>query len=103
MLLVLILVLASSVLARGEESAAGRWEGSVQIPGNDLRLIVDFEQRDRGVWIGSIIIPRFNVKGAALTISLLKDRTQPLQSRAHWVRSVLNPQNSEGTFPAATR
>jgi hypothetical protein len=65
--LVLILVLASSMFARGEESAAGRWEGSVQVPGNNLRLIVDFEQRDRGVWIGSIIIPRFNVKGAALT------------------------------------
>jgi hypothetical protein len=67
MRLILILVLASSVLARGEESAAGRWEGFVQIPGNDLRLIVDFEQRDGGVWIGSIIIPGLNLKGAALT------------------------------------
>jgi hypothetical protein len=66
MRLILILVLASSVLARGEESAAGRWEGSVQIPGNDLRLFVDFEQRDGGVWIGSIIIPGLNLKGAAL-------------------------------------
>jgi hypothetical protein len=89
MRLVLILVLASSVLARGEESAAGRWEGSVQIPGNDLWLIVDFAQ-DRGVWIGSIIIPRVNVKGAALTDIAFKG-----SDATFTVKSALGAQRAE--------
>jgi hypothetical protein len=66
MRLISILLVASALLVRGEETAAGRWEGSVQIPGNDLRVIVDLAQRDGGAWIGSITIPGFNVKGAAL-------------------------------------
>ena len=57
---------ASALLCRGAESAAGRWEGSAQIPGQELRLIVDLAQDDGKNWLGSIIVPGFGVKGAPL-------------------------------------
>ncbi len=46
--------------------AAGRWEGSIAIPGNPLRLIVDLERDAHGQWQGSAILPDRGVKGAPL-------------------------------------
>jgi hypothetical protein len=60
------LFFASALLCPGAESAAGRWEGSAQIPGEELRLIVDLAQDDGKNWLGSIIVPGFGVKGAPL-------------------------------------
>ena len=45
---------------------AGRWEGSIAIPGNPLRLIIDLEPDARGQWQGSAILPDRGVKGAPL-------------------------------------
>lgn len=45
---------------------SGRWEGAAQVPGREVRLIIDLAQDDRGRWIGSAILPGFGVKGAAL-------------------------------------
>jgi hypothetical protein len=67
MRLVLIFVFISTLLCRAQESASGRWEGSVKIPERELRLIVDLAQNSDGAWIGSIIILGMDVKGAALT------------------------------------
>jgi hypothetical protein len=58
--------LASAAACHAGESAAGRWEGSAQIPGGDLRLIVDLAQDQAQQWIGSIIVPGLGVKGAPL-------------------------------------
>jgi hypothetical protein len=33
--------------------AAGRWEGSVQIPGSGLRVVIDLAQNSEGGWTGS--------------------------------------------------
>ncbi|MGZ5019868.1 MAG: hypothetical protein ACXWAV_05535 [Chthoniobacterales bacterium] len=60
-----ILFLSSALLCRADEIAAGRWEGSAQIPGREMKLIVDLA-RDGGAWSGSIIIPGFGLKGAPL-------------------------------------
>jgi len=60
-------LLASVTVCRPEESASGRWEGALQIPGRELTLIVDLAQDGQGSWIGSIIIPGLDVKGALLT------------------------------------
>jgi len=57
---------ASVALGQAAESAAGRWEGSAQIPGGALQLIVDLAEESGQGWIGSIIIPSFGVKGAPL-------------------------------------
>jgi hypothetical protein len=58
--------IASAALCQAAESASGRWEGVVQIPGHELKLIVDLSQEDGKEWTGSIIVPGFGVKGAQL-------------------------------------
>ena len=57
---------ASAALCQAAESAAGRWEGSAQIPGGELKLIVDLSQESGKGWIRSIIVPGFAEKGAPL-------------------------------------
>lgn len=61
-----IILLASAALCQAAENAAGRWEGVAQIPGHELRLIVDLSDEGGKGWIGSIIVPGFGVKGAPL-------------------------------------
>jgi hypothetical protein len=60
------ILFASAALGHAAESAAGRWEGSVQIPGQELRLVLDLSDENGKGWIGSIIVPGFGVKGAPL-------------------------------------
>ena len=64
---------ASATLCQAAESAAGRWEGSAQIPGGALQLIVDLSEQSGKGWIGSIIVPGFGVKGAPLADIAIKD------------------------------
>jgi hypothetical protein len=58
--------LAGAALCPAAETAVGRWEGVAQIPGHELRLIVDLSDEGGKGWIGSIIVPGFGVKGAQL-------------------------------------
>jgi hypothetical protein len=64
---------ASTVLCQAAESGAGRWEGSAQIPGGALQLIVDLSEESGKGWIGSIIVPGFGVKGAPLADIAVKN------------------------------
>jgi len=64
--LIAAILFASAVLCQAAESAAGRWEGSAQVPGGELKLILDLAEESGQGWIGSIIIPGFGVKGAPL-------------------------------------
>jgi hypothetical protein len=64
--LVAIVVLATAVASRAEEAISSRWEGTTHIPGDELTVIVDLAQ-ENGAWIGSMIIPGLDVKGAPLT------------------------------------
>jgi hypothetical protein len=57
---------ASAALCQAAETGAGRWEGIAQIPGHELRLIVDLSDEGGKGWAGSIIIPGFGIKGAEL-------------------------------------
>ncbi len=72
---VVLLFAASIGTVRSENAVSGRWEGSVQIPGRELNVIVDLAQNggDAGAWIGSITIPGLGVKGAGLTEIAIKD------------------------------
>jgi hypothetical protein len=58
--------LASAACCQAAESAAGRWEGVVEIPGQELKLVVDLSDDGGKDWVGSIIVPGFGVKGAPL-------------------------------------
>jgi hypothetical protein len=51
----------------------GRWEGTLQIPGRELRLVVDLAQDGAGAWTGSIIIPGLRIKGAPLSNLVVTD------------------------------
>jgi hypothetical protein len=50
----------------GIDSAAARWEGTVQLPGTELKMVIDLAQDIKGNWEGSAIAPGFGVKGAPL-------------------------------------
>jgi hypothetical protein len=65
--LLAIILFASAAVASATEGAAGRWEGTVQIPGRELKLIVDLSDEGGKGWAGSIVVPGFGVKGAPLT------------------------------------
>ena len=63
-----IILLASAVISRADGNAAGRWEGTVQIPGRPLEIVVDLAAKsDEGRWQGSITIPGLGIKGAPLS------------------------------------
>jgi hypothetical protein len=64
--IVLLFLFASALIARAEEAAVGRWEGSAQIPGRELKMIVDLARQNEA-WVGSITIPGRIIKGAELT------------------------------------
>jgi hypothetical protein len=64
--LLALIFFASTALCQAAGNAAGRWEGSAQIPGEELKLIVDLSEEAGKGWIGSIIVPGLGVKGAPL-------------------------------------
>lgn len=51
----------------------GRWEGPLQIPGRELRLVVDLAQDRAGAWSGSLIMPGLGIKGAPLSNLVVTD------------------------------
>ena len=67
MLIALTSCLIASFSCVAAEMTAGRWEGRVQIPDFPLDVVVDLDHDASGAWIGSIIIPELNIKGAQLT------------------------------------
>ncbi len=68
-----IVLLCSAPVYAGAENAAGRWEGSIQIPGRDCYVIVDLDQPDGKDWAGSIIVTGLGIKGAPLTDLAVSD------------------------------
>ena len=58
-------------ICRAAENMAGRWEGSAQIPGRELMLIVDLSE-ESGAWTGSVTIPGLGVKGRPLKDIVVK-------------------------------
>jgi len=60
------LVFAAAVLAQAAEPAAARWDGTLQLPGREYRLVIDLARNAQGQWIGSAVLPNLGVKGAPL-------------------------------------
>jgi hypothetical protein len=69
--LIAIAIFRSASPCHAEEAISGRWEGTAQLPDNELNVIVDLAQESGG-WVGSIIIPGLGVKGAPLTEVAIK-------------------------------
>ncbi len=70
---VILLLFIAAVTCDASSPVAGRWEGSVQIPGSAFNLILDLDQSAGKEWIGSIIIPGLGVKGAPLAELAIND------------------------------
>jgi hypothetical protein len=60
------IALVSVSVCHAGENIAGRWEGSAQLPENEITFVVDLAQDTSGTWVGSIIAPGFGVKGTPL-------------------------------------
>lgn len=60
------LLCLGTISLQASEPAAARWEGSVQIPGKELKLVVDLAPQADGKWTGSVIVPGYGIKGAPL-------------------------------------
>jgi hypothetical protein len=72
-LLVLGAALASAAPSFAAADASGRWEGTADLAGQPLRLVVDLARDDHGAWIGSATLPGRGVKGAALDALAVTD------------------------------
>jgi hypothetical protein len=64
---VIAVLLCVSGLAGAAGGPAGRWEGSIRIPGRELPLVVDLAPDATGAWTGSLIMPGLGLKGAPLS------------------------------------
>jgi hypothetical protein len=62
----LLFCFAASMPCLGAD-ISGRWQGQAQVPGRPLTLTVDIARNKSGGWVGSLIVPELNVKGAPLT------------------------------------
>jgi hypothetical protein len=68
----IVVVLAYAALVRAAEPLEARWDGTIQIPGNDLHVVIDLA-KSGDQWTGSAIVPGYGVKGAALTGIMLQE------------------------------
>ena len=68
-----VILFGAALLGQASEPLAARWEGTVQIPGRELRVVIDLAQDKNGQWTGSVIVPGFGIKGAPLTDITVKE------------------------------
>ena len=74
-LIVFCLVISSAMLCQGADqppALSGQWEGAVEIPGYELRVVIDLAQKDQE-WVGSLTAPQFGTKGASIKGKLISD------------------------------
>lgn len=73
-----------------------RWEGTVRLPGHEIRVIVDLAQNTGGQWIGSAIVPGFGIKGVSLSDVAVTD------SRVSFIiKGVLSDPKFEGVLSSS--
>jgi hypothetical protein len=107
---IVFFLFAGAVQGRAEDNLAGRWEGSIQIPGREFKVVVDLARPDTGPWTGSITIPGLVIKGAELSeISAsgtdvgfaIKDALGAQQNGAAKFKGKLNGSDLSGSFVQA--
>ncbi len=75
----LVLALTLTIAAEGIAAAqsatgpAGHWEGSIEVPGQALAIVVDLAPREGQAWVGTISIPAQNLKGFPLADITVKE------------------------------
>jgi len=65
-LCLIFMLIPQFTLSGQKASLAGHWEGSIDIPGMKLEILIDFNQKDDGSWEGKISIPAQDAKNLPL-------------------------------------
>ena len=65
-LCLVFMLIPQSALSGQKASLSGHWEGSIDIPGMKLEILIDFSQKDDGSWEGKISIPAQDAKNLPL-------------------------------------
>ena len=47
--------------------AAGRWQGTIHVPGAEVEAVVDLARNDGGAWMGSMVAPSLALPGTPLS------------------------------------
>jgi hypothetical protein len=93
-----LLAITSALVAGAAEKQpplAGQWEGAVQIPGYELRVVIDLAPQDQQ-WVGSLTAPQFGVKGTPLTGIAVKQNDVEFGTR--WGAAFKAHLESDGTL-----
>jgi hypothetical protein len=70
---VLIVVVAVLLApAQSKPAGSGHWEGAIQVPDHELKILVDLAQNDKGEWFGNIAIPEQGLKEFPLSKIVVK-------------------------------
>ena len=100
---------ALTLACHAAEPFAGRWEGVVHIPGNELNVVIDLAPASNGSWAGSITVPGLNTKGLPLKDLIIKGsdasfaiKTSPARGLEARLKAHLNGHSSlTGQFSQA--
>jgi hypothetical protein len=71
--LLLLAVLTAPASAQSTTGPAGHWEGTIQVPGQELAIQVDLASKAADTWEGAITIPTQNLKAFPLSAITVKD------------------------------
>lgn len=71
-LILACLLCLQSVPAQTAAGASGHWQGSIEVPNQELAIEVDLAQNPKGEWVGSIDIPPQHLKGFPLSDVVVK-------------------------------
>ncbi len=93
-LVAVALVSLSAATANAAPSAAGRWQGVVEIPGLPLHATIDLDRDKSGSWTGSIIVPELVLKNVALTDITVRDGALNFSIKG----ALAGPQEAPATF-----
>jgi hypothetical protein len=66
---VLLIAFATALLAPAQSKPAGtgHWEGALQVPDHEMKIVVDLAQNAKGDWTGAIGIPEQGLKDFPLS------------------------------------
>jgi hypothetical protein len=62
----LIVLLPFTCVLLAQTGPAGHWEGTVQLPDRELKIVLDLDKDDKGAWTGTFASPTQNASGLPL-------------------------------------
>ncbi len=73
-LCIVLILLPMSLQPQELSTLAGHWEGTIDIPGMKLEVLIDFDQKEDGSWEGKISIPAQKAKDVLLSPIIVIDK-----------------------------